>query len=72
MSKSTILVAFFVSAAFSFTINQGDSNALVLTDPQQCIEEKCPKEWDACQKDSKCIPTLQDCEKKCGEKKSCW
>jgi hypothetical protein len=30
-------------------------------DPQKCIEEKCPNEWAACQKDPKCIPALQDC-----------
>ena len=42
------------------------TTALATVDPQKCIEEKCPKEWDACQKDSKCIPALQDCEKKCG------
>ena len=39
---------------------------VVIDDPQQCIEEKCPNEWAACQKDSKCIPALEDCEKKCG------
>ena len=41
-------------------------------DPQSCIEEKCPNQWAACQKDSKCVPALQDCEKKCGTKSSCW
>jgi hypothetical protein len=46
--------------------------ALALADPQQCIEEKCPNQWAACQKDAKCIPALQDCEKKCGTKSSCW
>jgi len=48
------------------------STAVALADPQQCIEEKCPTQWAACQKDSKCIPALQDCEKKCGTKQSCW
>ena len=41
-------------------------------DPQQCIEEKCPTQWAACQKDPKCVPALDDCEKKCGSKVSCW
>ena len=45
---------------------------MAIATPQQCIEEKCPKEWDACKKDSKCPPALQDCEKKCGTKASCW
>lgn len=44
----------------------------MVADPQQCIEEKCPNQWAACQKDPKCIPALQDCEKKCGTKQSCW
>jgi hypothetical protein len=48
------------------------STAVALADPQQCIEEKCPNQWAACQKDSKCVPALQDCEKKCGTSKSCW
>jgi hypothetical protein len=41
-------------------------------DPQQCIEEKCPTQWANCQKDPKCVPALQDCQKKCGTKSSCW
>ena len=49
-----------------------ESTAVAVADPQQCIEEKCPTQWAACQKDSKCIPALQDCEKKCGTKTSCW
>uniref|UniRef100_A0A1J3EP34 Uncharacterized protein n=1 Tax=Noccaea caerulescens TaxID=107243 RepID=A0A1J3EP34_NOCCA len=48
------------------------ATALAIADPQQCIEEKCPNQWAACQKDSKCVPALQDCEKKCGTKTSCW
>nr|BAJ95050.1 predicted protein [Hordeum vulgare subsp. vulgare] len=48
------------------------ATALAIADPQQCIEEKCPNQWAACQKDPKCIPALQDCEKKCGTKESCW
>ena len=48
------------------------STAVALKDPQQCIEQKCPKEWAACQKDPKCQPALDDCMKKCGSKESCW
>ena len=48
------------------------STAVALKDPQQCIEEKCPKQWAACQKDPKCVPTLEKCQKKCGTKQSCW
>ena len=48
------------------------STAVVLKDPQQCIEEKCPDQWAVCQKDPKCQPALDDCMKKCGTKTSCW
>ena len=48
------------------------STALMVADPQQCIEEKCPKQWDECQKDPKCPQALKDCQKKCGTKTSCW
>ena len=58
-----------VGMSFKMQVNQ---NALMVADPQQCIEEKCPNEWAACQKDPKCIPALQDCQKKCGTKPSCW
>ena len=43
-----------------------------MADPQQCVEQKCPNEWAACQKDSKCIPALDSCQKKCGTSSSCW
>jgi hypothetical protein len=46
--------------------------AISLKDPQQCVEQKCPNEWAACQKDSKCIPALDACQKKCGTSSSCW
>jgi hypothetical protein len=48
------------------------TTAVALADRQQCIEDKCPTQWAACQKDPKCIPALQDCEKKCDTKVSCW
>jgi hypothetical protein len=53
-------------------LTEETSTAVALADPQQCIEEKCPTQWAACQKDAKCVPALQDCEKKCGTSKSCW
>ena len=53
-------------------IPEEKSTAVALLDPQQCIEQKCPTQWAACQKDSKCVPALEDCQKKCGTKTSCW
>jgi hypothetical protein len=49
-----------------------DSKAVALADPQQCIEEHCASQWAACQKDPKCVPALQTCQKKCGTSASCW
>jgi hypothetical protein len=66
MRKFAIFVALMVVAS-AITIE-----TFYDADPQQCIEEKCPTQWAACQKDSKCVPALQDCEKKCGTSKSCW
>ena len=40
--------------------------------PTDCIVEKCPNEWADCVKDPKCGPTLDECNKKCGTKGSCW
>ena len=65
MRKAIILIAFiFIASAFKL--------AETVSDPQQCIEEKCPKEWDTCTKDAKCMSTLDDCHKKCDTKASCW
>ena len=44
----------------------------LMDDPTDCIKQHCPNEYDACQKDSKCLPAIQDCEKKCGTKQTCW
>ena len=65
MSK-IIILTLLVLTATAFKMGNG------IEDPQQCIEEKCPKQWAACQKDSKCVPALQDCQNKCGTKQSCW
>ena len=64
--KQILTLAVLILAATAFRMQNE------VADPQQCIEEKCPNQWAACQKDSKCIPALQDCEKKCGTKASCW
>jgi hypothetical protein len=47
-------------------------NAEVTLDPLPCVKEKCPNEWAACEKDSKCVPTIEDCNKKCGTGSTCW
>ena len=44
----------------------------IITDPIDCVKEKCPNEYQKCVNDSKCIPAIEDCQKKCGTKQSCW
>ena len=44
----------------------------IITDPIDCVKEKCPNEYQKCVDDPKCIPAIQDCQKKCGTKQSCW
>ena len=43
-----------------------------VNDPIDCIKQKCPNQYATCEKDPKCVPALQECEKKCGSSKSCW
>lgn len=72
MSKAILALSVLLAVGNPFTIETDLSTALTLADPQECIAEKCPNEWAACQKDSKCIPVLQACEDKCGTKETCW
>jgi len=65
--RRTILLLAIVLAASAIQIE-----TYLNATPQECIEAKCPNQWAACQKDSKCVPALQECEKKCGSKTSCW
>ena len=60
-----ILALIYIASTMTITTKIDNS-------PQQCIEQKCPSQWAACQKDPKCIPALDDCNKKCGTKASCW
>lgn len=71
--KSIVLgSALCASMGFGFTITNPFQTAVANADPQQCIEEKCPNEWAACQKDPKCVPALEDCQKKCKTSTTCW
>ena len=72
MKKILISSSVFVALSTSFKIQEDHRFPNIIADPQQCIEEKCPDQWAACQKDSKCVPTLQECQKKCGTGKTCW
>ena len=60
--------AFWKCVVDNDCLNQVESKSIALRDPQKCIEEKCPNEWKACQNDKNCVPTLEDCQKKCGTK----
>ena len=65
--QKVIILAVCLLVASSIKIQ-----AYVKAGPQECIEEKCPNEWKACVDDPKCQPAIQDCQKKCGDKESCW
>jgi hypothetical protein len=71
-SQAAIDVAKCASANKCLSIEPEVSTALALADPTDCIKEHCPTQYDACSKDPKCLPALQDCEKKCGISQSCW
>ena len=58
MKKILISSSVFVALSTTFTIEQDSNFGMMIADPQQCIEEKCPDQWAACQKDAKCAPTL--------------
>ena len=66
MNRTILLMAILIAASAVKIDNY------LQVDPQQCIQEKCPNQYAACQKDPKCLPALEDCEKKCGTKSSCW
>ena len=44
MSKLLIGLSLFAALGDSFTIEERDMHSLVVADPQQCIEEKCPNQ----------------------------
>jgi len=48
------------------------STELAIATPQQCIQEKCPNQLNACRADHKCFPALQDCEIKCKQNQTCF
>lgn len=65
MRKAILFIALvFIASAFKLQHN--------LEDSKQCIIEKCPTQWAACEKDAKCDPALLECQKKCGTSSSCW
>ena len=66
MNRAILLMAILIAASAVKIDNY------LLADPMQCIEDKCPNQYAACQKDPKCEPALEDCYKKCGSKSSCW
>jgi len=67
-----LVLCCIILGVISFRLENRPSVMAVDVDPQQCIEEKCPSQWAACQKDSKCPQVLQDCQKKCGSDQGCW
>jgi hypothetical protein len=71
--KTVVVLAIYALLQASVAMKISEASAAVAVwDPQQCIEEKCPTQWAACQADPKCVPALQECDKKCGGSTTCW
>jgi hypothetical protein len=54
MKRAILLLAILLAA----TAIKIDPVSLSLNDPIPCIEQKCPTQYAACQKDPKCLPAL--------------
>lgn len=55
------------------TVEMSTAIAVINDDPIiECVKQKCPNEYQKCVDDSKCLPAIQDCQKKCGTKQTCW
>ena len=70
--KRIVLLFALIALISAFTLRKESTEITIFNDPTQCIQEKCPTQWAACQKDSKCQPTLQNCENKCKTDQNCW
>jgi hypothetical protein len=68
----TLMFAGIVLASTLNLKSEEMPTAVAVADSLACVQEKCPNEWAACQKDPKCVPALQACDKKCGTSSSCW
>lgn len=74
-NNNAIAVAKCASANHCLGNASGEmSTALAVRDDPiiECVKEKCPHEYEKCVNDSKCIPAITDCQKKCGTKQTCW
>jgi hypothetical protein len=70
--KRIIFVLAIIGIISAFTLKKQSTEIEIIQDPTQCIQEKCPTQYAACQKDSKCPQTLQNCENKCKSDQNCW
>ena len=70
--KKIIFIFAVIGMISAFTLQKTSTEVSIFTDPTQCIQEKCPTQYAACQKDSKCPATLQKCEDKCKTDQNCW
>lgn len=65
MRAVLVLALLLAASAFQISTNQ-------LASPQQCVEENCGNDLSRCQRDYYCMAALQDCEKQCGNKTTCY
>ena len=70
--KRIIFVLAIIGIISAFTLKKQSTEIEIIQDPTQCIQEKCPTQYAACQKDPKCPQTLQNCENKCKSDQNCW
>ena len=70
--KFAIVASAIFALTSAFTLQKEPKEIEIITDPTQCIQEKCPSQYAACQNDSKCPTTLQNCESKCKSDQNCW
>ena len=66
--KGFILFFILVTIISSAVINTSapPSSETTVTDPAQCVSERCPTQYDACVKDPTCPSTMTLCISKCG------
>ena len=72
MKNIVLGTVLYATVGMAFKMENASKDIAIIGDPTQCIKDKCPTQYEACQKDSKCLSVLQDCEKKCGTGQTCW
>ncbi len=70
--KLLVLICGIAVLSSAFTFRKEQKETEIITGPAQCIQEKCPNEYGACQNDPKCLSIHQNCENICKSDLNCW